>query len=137
VDAQGDQMLILLIGLKLATVPHLPDRQLNRQSSQPGLSAAVDMPVSLLPPGLAHPAFVDLRRPPGSLAIVDPERRPDTIRPARPIQRLPDCVLLPDPYSSHVVRNGKSMPMEVAFPALASTPPKLWEKGRCAGEGMR
>lgn len=134
-------MLTLLIGLQLATVPYLSGWPVTLQSPQrvppAALVAAGDWPESLLPPELAPPALINMRRPPGSSAPVDPGRRPDTIRSARANLPLPDCALLPDLHSTSVVRDGEPMPMEAAFPALASTPPKLWQTGRCAGEGMR
>lgn len=134
-------MLPLLLGLQLATTPYLPGWPVTLQSPQwdrpAPLFAAGDWPQSLLPMVLAPRTLVHGRHPPGSAEPVDPGRRPSTIRPLRPAQPLPDCMLLPDIHSSSVVRGGKPMPMEAAFPALASTPPKLWQTGRCAGEGMR
>ena len=57
-------------------------------------------------------------------------------QPMQPPYRV--CSLLPDDGPFAVVRrNGKYMHAAAAFPALYSTPPKLWDTGRCAGEGMR
>ncbi len=84
-------------------------------------------------PTTSPPVLPLERRPPGTARL--PELQPRrALIPPRP-QRAAQAICAP--VSSPVTRNGKVVPRGVAFPALDATPPKLWQDGRCEGEGMR
>jgi len=104
--------------------PRPPQTEVPAAMLTPAPSRQVAIPPLVrLPPGQELPA---LQRDRTSL-IAPP--------PTRPV--LQPCPTLADARPSTVVRGGRAVPEGVAFPALHATPPKLWQDGRCAGEGMR
>lgn len=97
--------------------------------------AAMSTPAPL--PQVAIPPLPGL--PPGQdLPALHRDRdRTSLIAPPPTRSALQPCPTLDDARPGTVVREGRAVPEGVAFPALHATPPKLWQDGRCAGEGMR
>jgi hypothetical protein len=130
---------ISLVAVVLNVSPWLPGWPValqspeDLQSPQSPASAAVSKPAPL--PHVAIPPLA--RLPPGQDLPALQRDRTSLIAPppTRPV--LQPCPTLADARPDTVVREGRAVPEGVAFPALHATPPKLWQNGPCAGEGMR
>ncbi|MET3151683.1 UNVERIFIED_ORG: hypothetical protein ABIC77_002936 [Stenotrophomonas geniculata] len=131
--------LEIIFAVMLNVSPLLPGWPLALQSTEDLRPPQADAPAAKLTPAplwqLAIPP--PARLPPGQELPALQRDRTSLIAlpPTRPA--LQPCPTLADARAGTVVREGRAVPEGVAFPALHATPPKLWQDGRCAGEGMR
>ncbi|MFL0338557.1 hypothetical protein [Stenotrophomonas maltophilia] len=131
--------LDIIVAVMLNVSPWLPGWPLALQPPEDLRPTKAEAPAAMLTPApVPQVAIPPLARlPPGQDLPSLQRDRTSLIAPPPPRPVLQPCPTLADARPGTVVREGRAVPEGVAFPALHATPPKLWQNGRCAGEGMR